>query len=482
MPETLTPDICVVGAGSAGLSVAAGAAAFGEDVVLVEKGRMGGDCLNTGCVPSKALIAAAARVKAGREAARFLVPPASPRGIAGEPAVDMAAVMGHVRSAIEAIAPHDSVERFTRLGVRVVPAEARFADAATLIAGDLTIRPRRFVLATGSRPFVPPVPGLADVAHLTNETLFDLTELPRHLLVLGGGPVGLEMAQAFRRLGSDVTVVEAGQPLAHDDPELVAIVLDRLRREGVRILDGSRVAAVTPGASGGIRLDVQTGGGILRIAGTHLLVAAGRRPDLDGLNLEAAGIGFTERGITVDDRLRTSNPRVYAIGDVNGGPQFTHWAAYQADRVLRSILFRFGGRANPDLLPWVTFTDPELASVGLGEDEARRRHGEIRVLRSPFADNDRAQTDGDTTGFAKVITTRRGRVLGAAMVGADAGEMAALWAVAIANRLSASALAASVLPYPTRSDVARRAAVSFYAPLAGSRWTRRAIRLLKAFG
>jgi pyruvate/2-oxoglutarate dehydrogenase complex dihydrolipoamide dehydrogenase (E3) component len=474
MAEVLRPDICVVGAGSAGLTVAAAAAAFGVSVVLVEKGRMGGDCLNTGCVPSKSLIAAARHAQAIRRAPAFGVGD-------GEVAVDFQRVHDHVHGVIAAIAPNDSVERFTGLGVKVVQAHGRFADRRTLEAGEYRIRARRFVIATGSAPRLPPISGLDNVPFLTNETIFELTRLPGHLVVIGGGPIGMELAQAFARLGSEVTVLEAARAMSQDDPELAARVREAVEADGVTLREGVTVGRVTRRGRYGVRVVLADNGKEETVDGSHLLVAVGRQPTLADLGLEAARVAHGDKGIRADARLRTSNRRIYAIGDVTGGYQFTHWAGYQAGLVVRSILFRFGGRMKPDLIPWVTYTDPELAHVGLSEDEARRRHGTIRILRWPFAENDRAQTERATAGLVKVVTTRKGRILGAGIVGAHAGELIAPWALAVSQKLSVDALMDTVLPYPTLSETAKRTALTFHTPKLQSPWPGRIIRLLRLF-
>jgi pyruvate/2-oxoglutarate dehydrogenase complex dihydrolipoamide dehydrogenase (E3) component len=475
MSEVLTPDICVIGAGAAGLTMAAAAAAFGASVVLVEKDRMGGDCLNTGCVPSKALLAAAKRVQAIRGAHGFGIE-------ASEPVVDFAAVRNHVRQAIAAIEPNDSAERFTGLGVAVIRGTARFKDKQTIVVGTTDIRARRYVLATGSRPAVPPIPNLDAVPYLTNETIFDLPRRPGHLIIVGGGPVGLEMAQAFRRLGSEVTVLEAGKAVAKDDPELAALLLEDLRSEGIAIREGAEVTRVARRGRTGVRVTFSHSEAGDHVDGTHVLLAAGRRPDLDGLGLAEAGIAHDQRGIDVNARLRTTNPRVYAIGDATGGPQLTHWASYQAGLVVRSILFRFGGKVRQDILPWVTFTDPELAHVGLTEAEARRRHKHVQVLRWPFSENDRAQAERATRGLVKVLVTKRGKVVGVDILGHNAGELIAPWAVAIAARLSVKHFAAAVFPYPTVSEAAKRAAIAFYTPKLQSRPVRWALRFARLLG
>jgi len=474
MTEILKPDICVIGAGSGGLAVAAGASRMGAATVLIESGRMGGDCLNYGCVPSKALIAAAHAAEAVRGARRFGVE-------AGEPTVDFARVRAHVQGVIAAIAPTDSVERFEGLGVRVIRAAARFAGPDEVVADGIRVRARRFVVATGSAPLVPPIPGLDAVPYRTNETIFDSDVRPDRLVIVGGGPIGCELAQAFRRLGAAVAIVEMRSILPKDDPEAVDVVRRQLQAEGVAIHETTEVVGVEK-TEAGFAVLVRTDGGSARIDGTDLLVAAGRRPTVAGLDLEAAGIEHGPQGIVVDARLRTGNRRVYALGDVTGGYQFTHMAGYQAGIVLRNALFRLPAKVDTRAVPWVTFTDPELAQVGLTEAAARAASGDIRVLRRPFAENDRAQTERRTDGFVKLVTTRRGRVLGATIVGAQAGELVQLWGLAISRRLSVGAVAGMIAPYPTRGELNKRAAGGFYEPALFGPRTRLVVRLLRLLG
>lgn len=468
MTQTLTPDVCVVGAGSAGLVVAAGAAQLGLDVVLIERALMGGDCLNHGCVPSKALIAAARMAEAQRRGAAFGVAPV-------EPQIDFAKVMDHVAATIAAIAPNDSVERFEGLGVRVLKEEARFVGRTELQAGPHRIRSRRIVLATGSHPAVPPIPGLSDVPYFTNETLFSNHTLPDHLIVIGGGPIGLEMAQAHRRLGARVTVLEAAAFLPKDDPELAAIVLARLRAEGVELRAPAKIVEVER-APGGVAVTLDNGE---RLQGTHLLVAAGRAPTIERLDLEKAGVACTRHGITVDARLRTSNFHVWAIGDCNGLYAFTHMAGYEASIFIRRALFRAPARLDTAIVPWATYTDPELAHVGLGERAAREKHGDaVRVLRWRLAENDRAQTDRETEGLVKVMVGRRGRILGASIAAPHAGELIQPWCLALSKRLRLSALAGFVPPYPTLGEASKRAAGSYYTETLFGPRTRWLVRLL----
>ncbi len=474
MSEVLKPDLCVIGAGSGGLSVAAAAAQLGVAVVLIEKHKMGGDCLNYGCVPSKALLAAGKRAHIMRHTKSFGVTPTSP-------VINPAAVRDHVRGVIAAIEPNDSVERFTGLGVHVIQAAARFMDKRTMVAGDYEIRPRRFVIATGSSPAIPPIPGIDQTPFFTNETIFENARRMEHLVIIGGGPIGLEMAQAHMRLGSRVTVLEALKSFAKDDPELAEPVLRKLREEGIVIREGVRVERLEE-IDEGVRAVVSDGGETGVVDGSHMLLATGRKPNVEGLDLEAAGIRFDQHGIKVGKNLKTSNRRSWAIGDVIGGPQFTHIANYHAGIVIRQALFRLPVKAKHDMIPWVTFTDPELAHVGLIEDEARKKHGKINVLRWPYAENDRAQTERATEGFVKVVTTKRGRIIGATITGEHAGELIQMWALAIAVGLKIKAMTSFISPYPTLSEINKRAAYTYYLPSLTNPLVRRAIKMLAKLG
>ena len=476
MAETLKPDICVIGGGSGGLSVAAAAAAFGVPVVLIERGKMGGDCLNTGCVPSKALLAAAKRAETMRAAAAF--------GVKAQAVdVDFAKVHDHVRYVISAIAPTDSAERFTGLGVRVIKGHARFKDRRTVVVGDdYEIRARRFVIATGSMPARSPIPGLDEGPYLTNETVFDLTERPDSLIIIGAGPIGLEMAQAFRRLGSAVTVLEAATPLGKDDPECAAIVIDQLQREGVVIHSGVNVTRVAYGTDS-VRAMFVGANGDQTVEGQYLLVAVGRQPTTGGLDLESARIKYDRAGIRVNKKLKTSNRRVYAIGDCAAGQlQFTHAANYHAGLVIRNALFHLPVKVDNDRIPWVTYTEPELAQTGMTEAQARARKLKFHILRWPYHDNDRAQAERETHGHIKVITGRKGRILGATIVGAQAGELIALWTLAIAQGLCIRDLTGIVLPYPTLSEIGKRAAIDYFVPSLTNPWVRRIISWVRIFG
>lgn len=453
MGERIKTDLLVIGAGSGGLSVAAGAVQMGARVVLVEGGEMGGDCLNYGCVPSKAMISAAKYAHAQATSEPFGVAPVAPQ-------VDYAAVMDHVRGTIQQIAPVDSQERFEGLGVRVIRAYARFLSPTEVQAGDNVITARRVVIATGSSPLVPPIDGLADTPYLTNETLWEQQVKPDHLLILGGGPIGMEMAQAHRRLGSDVTVIEGDRALNREDAELAEVVLNALRGEGVQIAEGAMASTVRQ-ENGRVTV---TAADARVFTGSHLLVALGRKANTDALDLAAAGIETTKSGIKTDAGLRTTNRRVYAIGDVAGGLQFTHVAGYHAGVILRPLLLGLPAKAATLHIPRATFTDPELAQVGLTEAEARAIHGgRLETVRFDLSHNDRAIAARRTEGFIKVMVVR-GRPVGASIVAVDASEHINLWALALANRLKMRQIAAMVAPYPTVGEIGKRAAGAYFSP------------------
>ncbi len=461
-------DLVVIGAGAAGLSVTAAAAQLGLRVALIERDRMGGDCLNTGCIPSKALLAAAHAAEAAQRAASFGVP-ATVR-------VDWDAVRAHVQGVIAAISPADSEARYRALGATVIRGEARFVAPDTVAVGDEHLPARRIVIATGSRPVVPPIEGLDRIPFLTNETLFALADKPDHLLILGGGPIGLEMADAHAGLGCRVTVVEAGSIAGKEDEELVRGLRMALAARGVTFREGATARAVEPGPV----LLLQDGS---RIAGSHLLVAVGRRPDLASLDLRSGAVRATPHGIATDNGLRSiTNRRVFAVGDVADpqgiGPRaFTHVGSYHAGIVIRRALFRVPARIDYRALPRVTYTSPELAQAGATEAEARAAGHRVEVLRWPLADNDRAQTERDPAGLVKLVV-ERGRVIGAGILAPHAGEMITAWTLAIERRVPLSALAGLIVPYPTRSEAAKRAAGSFYLARLFAPRTKRLVRAL----
>lgn len=470
-------DLVVIGAGAAGLSVAAGAAQLGARVVLIERAAMGGECLNTGCVPSKALLAVARRVALAREAERF--------GLATEGELDVAAVMAAVRRAVAEIAPNDSAHRYRAFGARVLSAEARFAGRDRVAVADETIIARRIVIAAGTRPAIPAIPGLDQVAFLTNETLWSLDAMPGHLIVLGAGAMGLEMAQAFARLGCRVTVLEAGRALAREDAELVGGPLLALRDDGVVVREGVQVGRVEPDPAGLAVVLAAGEGREERLVGSHLLLATGRTPNLEALALERAGVETTLQGIRVDRSLRSlSNRRVFAVGDIADiegvGPQrFTHAASHHAGVILRRALFRLPAQVACETIPRCLYTEPELAAVGLTEAEARARGiPDLTIQRWPIAETDRAATEGVRHGLIKIIASGRGRVLGAGVLAPHASEMIGLFALAIRRRVSLAQLADLVLPYPTYAEGVTRAAGNFFAPRLLSPTIRRLVRAL----
>ena len=467
--SVLKPDLCIIGAGSGGLSLAAGAVQMGASVVLIEGALMGGDCLNTGCVPSKALLAAGKAAETMRQVGKFGIAPI-------EPQIDFAAVKDHVAAVIARIAPHDSHERFEGLGVTVLRGWARFNGPHEVEAAGQRIRARRFVIATGSHPAIPPIPGIEAVGYLTNETIFALRDRPDHLLVLGGGPIGLELAQAHRRLGCKVTVIEAVKALGRDDPETAAVVLTSLRGEGVEILEGQGVARLR---KVGDQIEAVLADGS-NITGSHLLVAAGRQVALERLNLSVAGVEYTQKGVTVGPNLRSvSNRRVYAMGDAAGGLQFTHVAGAHAGVLSRQILLGLPAK-QATLVPWITYTEPELAQVGLTETEARQRYGDrLTVLRVEFGGNDRALAELKAKGLVKVMVVK-GRPVGVSIAGPQAGELIGFWALAITTRTKIGQVAGLVLPYPTLGETAKRASGAYFsAKLFDNPALKRVVRLVQ---
>lgn len=462
-------DLIVIGAGAAGLSVAAGAAQLGVRVALIERDRMGGDCLNVGCVPSKALLAAGHAAEVARRASRFGVR-------LPEPVIDWDAVRAHVHGVIAEIAPNDSEARFRALGCEVIRGEARFVAPDAVAVEGRRLTARRFVVAAGTTASVPPIPGLADVPFWTNATLFDLAEKPSHLLILGGGPIGLEMADAFSALGCAVTVVEAATIAGREDPELVAGLRMALTARGIVLHEGATVARVEPGPV----LVLADG---RHVAGSHMLVAAGRQPALEGLALEAGGIETSRSGIVTDPGLRSvSNKRVFAVGDIADprgiGPRaFTHAAGYHAGIVIKRALFRLPARVDYSALPRVIYTGLELAQVGMTEAEARAAGLSVSVLRWPLSENDRATAERETRGLVKLVVAK-GRVVGAGILAPGAGEMVGAWTLAVASRTGLSKLAGLIAPYPTRSEAGKRAVGSYFAGTLFSERTRKLVRLL----
>lgn len=465
-------DICVIGAGAAGLSAASGAAQLGLKVALIEEGKMGGDCLNTGCVPSKSLLAAAKACHNIKQAAAFGI-------YTDTPQIDFDRVRQHISDVIGQIAPHDSEERFAALGVTVIKEKAAFISPHKVRAGTHTITAKKFVIATGSRPIIPDINGLDSRQVLTNETIFALEKRPDHLVIIGGGPIGTEMAQAFARLGSKVTLLDKAALLPKDDPEAVVYVRQALIDDHVNIKEHVEIETVRHHENH-VTIHIRGHDNVPQtISGSHLLVAAGRYPQIYGLGLEKAGVNYNKKGIITDHRLRSSQKHIYAVGDVVGGPQFTHVAGYQAGIIIRNALFKIPARTDYSALPWVTYTDPELAQAGLTEKMARGKYGDkIKTISKSFAENDRARTEKQPQGMIKIITTHNDRIIGVTIASPHAGELIGLWGLAIARKMKARSIANMIAPYPTYGEISKHAAGAFYTNRLFSTGTKRLVRFL----
>ena len=460
-----THDVIVIGGGAAGLTAAGGCALFGLDVALIEARKMGGECLNDGCVPSKALIAAAKRAAEAREATRYGVTLAAPQ-------VEWAGVHRHIHDAIAAIAPHDSEERFEEMGCDVFRDRARVTGPQSVEVGGRTITAPRIVIATGSKPAVPPVEGLDAVPYLTNENLFDLAELPDHLVIVGGGVIGMEMAQSFRRLGSEVTVVEPGALMSRDDPDSVAVIREVMEGEGVRFVKGK--AEKVEGSEGGITLST----GDETIRGSHLLIATGRSANCRGFGLEEIGVAMGKDGIEVDDRRRTSVKGIYAIGDCRAGPRLTHVSGYEGSNVALEITLGLPAKVDWSALPWCTYTEPEVAQIGMTERDAKKKHGsKVTVVKETFHDNERSLAEGKDRGHLKLVLKGK-KVLGASIVGQNAGELLLPFAQTISGKSSTFALGSAIIAYPTRSEISKAAAFSAWEPTVFGKWPKKWAGLL----
>jgi pyruvate/2-oxoglutarate dehydrogenase complex dihydrolipoamide dehydrogenase (E3) component len=469
--QILKSDFCVIGAGSGGLSFTAGAAQMGATVILVESGKMGGDCLNYGCVPSKALLAAAKIGHYFQEASDF-------GWHIDKPKLNFKKVHVHVHHIIANIAPHDSVERFESLGVKVIQEKGSFVDQDTLETDHYLIHAKRFILSTGSIPFVPPIPGLLSIPYLTNETIFDLEVLPEQLVIIGGGPIGIEMAQAFSRLGSKVTILEAFAALPKDDPQMTSTLKTILIQEGIEIKEHVIINSIISKNDSIYFSYNDVDHNTIELQASHVLVATGRRPNIGALNLAAAKINASPKGIVVDAYLRTTNKRVYAIGDCIGGYQFTHVAGYHAGIAIRNTIFKLCKKVETRAIPWVTYTDPELAHVGALESDLIAEKRTYKVLQISFSENDRAQAERRTEGLIKVLVTPKGYILGATILGISAGELIMPWVMAIQNNLKIGTIVDTIVPYPTLSDINKQLAGRFYKDKIFSAFTKRIVRFL----
>jgi pyruvate/2-oxoglutarate dehydrogenase complex dihydrolipoamide dehydrogenase (E3) component len=445
-------DLCVIGAGSAGLSVAYGASHLGRSVVLFERENMGGDCLNTGCVPSKALIKAAKVAHDRRHGAEFGIAPV-------EPEIDFKAVKAHIQGVIDQIAPVDSVERYEGFGVTVLTEDARFEDENTIVSDSHIVRAKRIVVAAGSRASAPPIPGLKDVPYLTNETIFQVPTLPKHLLIIGSGPIGLEMGQSFRRLGSKVTIIDIAEPLGRSDPDHAKVLIDALKAEGVNFRAPVNTKLISKTART-IKIEFEDGE---TITGSHLLVAAGRAPNVDTLDLEKGGVKYDRGGIDTDEALRTSNPRVYAAGDIAAGKGgLTHAAGHHAGALIKNLYFMPPGlgamfaKATTNRMPAVIYTQPELGTIGAGHEEA------AKTVHFDFEENDRSIAERDLVGGVKLYLDGKSKIIGASCVGSQAGEIINTISLAMAGGLKLSQITSMISPYPTRTEVVKRAASSHF--------------------
>ena len=470
-------DICIIGAGSAGLSVASGAAQLGRSVVLFEAEDMGGDCLNSGCVPSKALIAAGKHAHAFTNGEAFGIKSAKPK-------VNFETVKAHIKGIIEHIAPVDSQERFEGLGCTVIREFAKFKDANTVESETTEVKAKRFVIATGSRASAPPILGLSETPYLTNETIFTIDEQPKHLLIIGAGPIGIELGQAFARLGTKVEIVDIAPPLGRSEPEHAKVLVEALEAEGITFHAPVKTQKIRKTKTG-VAIDLEDG---TVLTGSHLLVAAGRAPSTGGLDLEKAGITFDRRGIVVTDSLRTSNKRVYAAGDVaKGMGGLTHAAGFHAGQLIRNFYFSppfMGdrlGRANTVRMPAAIYAEPELASIGMTEAQAKEAGHNVRCVSWDFEENDRAIAERGHNGGVKIVATKKGKILGGSIVGDGAGEIIHLLSVAMTNNVKISGLAQIISPYPTRSEAVKRAAGSWYTEKIFSDRTRKLAGFLTKF-
>lgn len=462
-------DLVVIGGGTGGLIVTSVAAQLGLKVTMIERrDKLGGDCLQTGCVPSKTLIHAAKVASLMRRAGDY--------GLnAVEPEVDLGRVSDHVQSVIDQIQPHDDPERFRDYGAEVLFGHASFTDPHTVEVSGQRLHGRRFVIATGSSPFIPPIPGLADVPYLTNENIFSLRELPARLIVLGGGAIGVEMAQAYARLGSQVTIVERlPHILPQEDPEISDMLAQSLKAEGIDILTNTSAEHVSKTEAVYHMRCSRENKNDCELECDALLVAVGRKPNVAGMGLESAGVDYDNKGIKVDRRLRTSSKHIFACGDVAGPYPFTHMAEYQAGIVISNAIFRFPKKTSYRVVPWVTYSDPELARVGITEQQAKQQGLDVDVLRFPFSGIDRALAEVETTGEMKLIS-RKGKILGATILGPHAGELIHEIVLAMQTGLKIGDISATIHAYPTLAQISRRTVNTYYGEKLFSDRTRKVV-------
>lgn len=467
-------DIAILGGGAAGLTVASGASQLGAKTLLVEKtGSLGGDCLHYGCVPSKTLIKSAAVYHAIRHAGTYGLPEVSP-----DP-VDFSLVRERIRGVIATIQLHDSVERFNSLGVEVLFGDGRFSDDHTLVVNNRRITASKWVIATGSSAAVPELKGLAEVGYLTNREIFSLEKLPESLTVLGGGPIAMEMAQAFCRLGTRVTVVQRGeQILSREDRDMADLVMAAMAVEGVTFYLGSRLVEARRQGDAKEVVFVDSEGRGQAVAAEEILVAMGRTANVEGCELANTGVEFDNRGIAVDRRLRTSRNHIFAAGDVTGTYQFTHAAGYEGGIVLSNAILHLPRKTDYTWMPWCTYTSPELASIGLNEKRAMAAGLDYSVHIEEFRDNDRANAEGATAGMIKLLLNGRDKPLGVQICGERAGDLLGEWVAVLSGGVKLTALAGAVHPYPTWVEINKRVAGSVYSPRLFSDRVRKALQLI----
>ncbi len=473
MPNKIIYDLAIIGAGAGGLSVAAVAAQLDLKVALIEQNKMGGDCLNAGCIPSKSLIAAAHAARTFITCEPFGIKPVTPE-------IDFARVMAYVAHVINQLAPNDSVERFTTLGAHVIQGLAKFIDKNTLLVNNTKIQARRFIIATGSSPAIPPIPGLTETNYFTNETIFNLQTKPEHLIIIGAGPIGCEMAQAFLHLGVKVTLLEAFTMMPRDEPELVDCLRQLFKEQGItlyekinilQIKEINKIITITLGSTE----NSQT------VSGSHLLIATGRMPNIKNLALEKAGVAYTPKGIQVNAYLQTSNKKIYAMGDAAGSFQFTHVANYHAGIIIRHAIFKLRQKVNYRAISWVTYTTPELAHTGMLSKEALALNPKNKIFILPFTENDRAVTANETVGMIKICVSPKGLILGASILAPHAGELILPWIQAIHQQKTLRELTDITIPYPTLNELSKRVAGLFYTPTLFSTVTKKIVNILKYF-
>ncbi len=470
-----THDVIVIGGGAAGLTVASGCAQLGMKTALVEREHMGGDCLHFGCVPSKTLLHIASQFHNAAEVDRFV---ATRDGFPVQLKPDMPAINSHVAGVVGAIAHHDSPERFRSLGAEVYLGAASFRSANEVEVDGNRLSARRIVIATGSRAAIPPIAGLREISYLTNRDMFGLAELPRSLAVLGGGPIGVELSQAYRRLGSEVTIIEmAPRILPRDDDQLAAVVRSRLEKEGIRVITGDAVTSVEA-ADGRKVLKVGAGSRGRTVEAEQVLVAAGRTPNVDQLNLDSAGVALERGAIVVNDKMQTSVPHIYAIGDVNGRFPFTHVAGVEASAVVRSVALHAGGRVDYSKVPWVSYTDPELATVGHTQASAEEAGISYRTITHSFSAIDRAHAEEGSDGLIKIVLDRKDRVIGTGIAAKGAGELIGPALHAVAGKWKFARFRKALTPYPTMSEIFGRAVSNELAPKLFNRRTRSILKAL----